>query len=369
MTAYIRKLLDFYVVRKEHHKFRIVNPELYQPAETYAKQGLSDVQRSAARLRWVLEQEKPVVFPGEKITLLRTVTKIPEIFTLEEFDSIKSSHAIHEQGKVSNVNARYSLLLDTGTRQKRKEIQERLAKFEKDADNSAQTEFLCAALDVLDGVEAFAEKYRQEALKAGDKEIAAVFERIPAGKPESFHEALQSLRLLHYCLWCSFNYHNTFGCFDQYMYPYYKNDIEKGVINAESALELLEEFFISCNKDSDLYPGMQQGDNGQSIVLGGLNVDGSESYNELSALCLDACLELRLIDPKINLRVNKKTPIELYDKGSVLTKQGLGFPQYSNDDVVIEALKRWGYTEEDACNYVVAACWEFIVPGAGMDIV
>ena len=131
---------------------------------------------------------------------------------------------------------------------------------------------------------------------------------------------------------------------------------------------MLEEFFISFNKDSDLYTGMQQGDNGQSMVLGGLDQNGKETYNELSDLCLQASLELKLIDPKINLRVNKKTPLSAYERGTHLTKQGLGFPQYANDDIVIKALKRWGYSDEDAHNYVVAACWEFIIPGAGMDL-
>jgi formate C-acetyltransferase len=224
-------------------------------------------------------------------------------------------------------------------------------------------------LEILNSLEFFADKYREEALKTGNTAAAETLSKIPCEKPETLREALQFLRLLHYCLWCCFNYHNTFGRFDQYMYPYYRHDIDSGLLTQDSALELIEEFFISCNKDSDLYPGIQQGDNGQSMVLGGLNPDGSDSYNELSDLCLEASLELRLIDPKINLRVNKKTPQELYTKGSVLTKQGLGFPQYANDDVVVEALKRWGYADADAYNYVVAACWEFIVPGAGMDIV
>jgi formate C-acetyltransferase len=224
-------------------------------------------------------------------------------------------------------------------------------------------------MEILGSLESFADKYRVEALRAGNTAAADTLRKIPREKPETLKEALQFLRLLHYCLWCCFNYHNTFGRFDQYMYPYYRHDVESGLLSKDSALELIEEFFISCNKDSDLYPGIQQGDNGQSMVLGGLNPDGSQSYNELSDLCLQASLELRLIDPKINLRVNKNTPQELYTKGSVLTKQGLGFPQYANDDVVVEALKRWGYADADAYNYVVAACWEFIVPGAGMDIV
>jgi formate C-acetyltransferase len=368
MTEYIKRLLNYYIVNKEHHQFRTVNTETCCLADDFAKAGLDDVSRSAARFRWVLEQEKPVVFLNEKIALLRTVTKIPEIFTGAEFEAIRQEHAIHEWGKVSNINVRYSLMLDKGTLKRREEVTAALESFKKTGNEKAVV-FCTALLDTLDALEVFADKYRNEAIRAGNRITADVFARIPRERPRSFLEALQFLRLLHYAIWCNYNYHNTLGRFDQYMYPYYKADIDADRLNKESALELLEEFFISFNKDSDLYPGMQQGDNGQSMVLGGLNPDGSESYNELSDLCLDASLELRLIDPKINLRVNKRTPIEIYDKGSVLTKQGLGFPQYANDDVVVEAMKRWGYTEEDSYNYVVAACWEFIIPGKAMDIV
>ncbi|GHU03907.1 pyruvate formate-lyase [Spirochaetia bacterium] len=367
MTAYIEKLLDYFIVRKEHHRFRKEKQDPYILAEDFSKKGLSDLERAAARPRWVLEQETPVVFPDENIVMIRTVRTVPEIFTAAEFENIKKTRAVHELGKVSNVNPRYSLLLDTGTGAKRVEIGKNLAVLPEDAEEKRR--FYRASLDILDSIEAFADKYRAAALKAGNNKAAEIFSRIPREKPSTFNEALQFLRLIHYCLWCCFNYHNTFGRFDQYMYPYYKRDIDAGRLGKESALELLEEFFISCNKDSDLYPGIQQGDNGQSMVLGGLNPDGSESYNGLSDLCLQASLELKLIDPKINLRVNKKTPVALYHKGSVLTKQGLGFPQYANDDIVIPALKRWGYEDKDAYNYVVAACWEFIVPGAAMDIV
>ncbi|MBE6612777.1 MAG: pyruvate formate-lyase, partial [Ruminococcaceae bacterium] len=64
----------------------------------------------------------------------------------------------------------------------------------------------------------------------------------------------------------------------------------------------------------------------------------------------------------------KNTPIELYELATELTKIGLGFPQYANDDVVIPCLEYWGYAPEDARNYAIAACWEFIVPEVAMDI-
>lgn len=77
-----------------------------------------------------------------------------------------------------------------------------------------------------------------------------------------------------------------------------------------------------------MYEGFQFGDNGQSMVLGGYDKDGNDMYNELSELCMNASLELNIIDPKINLRVNKTTPIERYEFATKLTKNGLGFPQY-----------------------------------------
>jgi formate C-acetyltransferase len=184
----------------------------------------------------------------------------------------------------------------------------------------------------------------------------------------TLHEALQLLRMVHFTLWESDCYHNTLGRFDQYIYPYYKSDLEKGVLTEEQAYELIMEFFLACNKDSDLYVGMQQGDNGQSLVLGGRDAEGNCLFNEVSRMCLKASYELNLIDPKINLRCDSNTPLEIYKLGAELTKRGLGFPQYDNDDVVIPGLMKLGYTEEDAHNYVVAACWEFIIPKNGMEI-
>ena len=62
--------------------------------------------------------------------------------------------------------------------------------------------------------------------------------------------------------------------------------------------------------------------------------DGNDAYNRLSELCLEASRELKLIDPKINMRVSSKTPMRLFELGTKLTKEGLGFPQYSNDRCV-----------------------------------
>lgn len=364
MTERIKTLKEMFVEQRVQRKVRQPAADPYALAERWSKAGYSDLQRAQLRLAWVLEQERPVVFLEERIALVRTVPVLPELFTQKEWEKIRTHCYIHEQGKVCNVTPDYTLLLNRGFDAVLRELEERQGALPPEGE---QHGYLQVLRETLETVQAFADRYRQEAERVGNKTVAQTFSRVPRQPPRSFLEALQFLRLLHYCLWASFQYHNTMGRFDQYLWPYLRRDLEKGMTEQE-ALELVEEFFLTCNRDSDLYPGMQQGDNGQSLVLGGRNPDGTDSYNLLSDLCLTACGELRLIDPKINLRVHRGTPVSTLEKGTRLTKLGLGFPQYANDDVIIPCLLHWGYEEADAFNYSVAACWELIIPGRGMDI-
>ena len=93
-TEHIQKQLDFFVRDKAHHAYRKPSGDAHALAETCAAQWLDDIQRSVARLRYVLAQETPVVFPDERITLLRTVRTIPEIHTEE--DMVAAAKAIYE---------------------------------------------------------------------------------------------------------------------------------------------------------------------------------------------------------------------------------------------------------------------------------
>ena len=335
-------MLKEYILNKEHHKYR-------KETEIKFDRNSAAEERMAYRFKKLCEAETPVILPEEKICYIRTVKNIPDIFDEEEWKNIKKEHFIHELGYMSNLSPDYEKVIRAG-----------LLKLRETADEYGK--------QVIDSIMGLANRYREEALKQGRNDIAKILERVPAYGAENFREALQFFRIIHYSLWLEGNYHVTVGRFDKYMYPYLKSDMDKGIYTEETALELLEDFFLSFNKDSDLYPGVQQGDNGQSMVLGGVDKDGNEVFNLLSKLCLKASNNLKLIDPKINLRVSKKTPIEIYELGSELTKAGLGFPQYSNDDVVIDGLQRLGYSQEDARDYTVAACWEFIIPGVGADV-
>lgn len=361
MNERIKQLRKFYIEEKSHKQYRKAPLNWEKILDAGAFSELSDVEKVTKVFETILEAETPIVFQNEKIPLLRTVVNYP--YTL--FEEAVRGKSIHENGMLSNICVDYTLLLNCGFNKKIAEIDSLLAKYsgnnEKTAELSCMKRHLCAIIQLC-------EKYRIAAQNNGCTDIAEALAKVPQNAPENFYEALCMMRIIHYAMWASGAYHNTIGRLDQILFPYYEKDIAGNVISKDDAFELLEEFFLSFNKDSDLYIGVQQGDNGQSIVLGGRDINGNSQYNELSELCLKASLELRVIDPKINLRVDSNTPMSVFELGTMLTKTGLGFPQYMNDDVNIKALTNWGYALEDACNYSAAACWEIIIPGRGMEI-
>ncbi|MBR5312267.1 MAG: pyruvate formate-lyase [Clostridia bacterium] len=340
-------LYDFITAHRQR-EFRI--DAIPSQAERYKAEGLSPRARMSDRFCRVMDAEVPHILPGQKIVFLRTVPRPYDCFTEDEWNAIRSHHFLHEQGYLSNICPDHTYLMKRG-----------LLAVRESADEYAKAD--------IDALLRLVSRYRDEALRTGRDDVAEVLEKVPAQPAETFREALQFFRIIHYALWLEGNYHNTVGRFDKYMMPYLEADLAAGRLTEDEAYELLLDFFLSFNIDSDMYTGIQQGDNGQSMMLGGTDpATGSEIYNKLTAMCLRASGELKLIDPKINLRVTKNTPLWVYEEGTKLTKVGLGFPQYSNDDTVIPALMKLGYDKADAEDYTVAACWEFIIPGLGMEI-
>lgn len=338
-------------------------PDLLAECEV---ENLSWMRRSARLTRRMCETERPVIWDDERIVFTRTIPKIPVIFSGPELATLTRDFTLHELGPISNICADWGKVLADGLLTRRQVAQATLQRLGADPEIA---EFLESAIESIDAVLELAERYAQAAPAAGRDDLAEILAQVPAKPPRTFHEALQSLRLLHAVVWMSGHYHVGLGRFDQYMLPYLQADLDAQRLDIEAAEELLADFFISLNKDSDLYPGVQQGDNGQTLTLGGLTSTGEDGTNELTCMSLRVARDLSMIDPKINLRISTQTDLELLELASELTRKGLGFPQYSNDDVVIPALTAHGYDLEDARNYTVAACWEFIIPGLGMEVV
>lgn len=336
------KLYDYIVNEKGHRAYR---KDAFSRAEEYKALGLSDRERMTRRFEELCALEEPIILDCEEICFTRTIRSVPDVFTADEWSAVREKHFIHELGYHSNLTVDYAYVLEYGL----------------EAVASESDEYTKRSIEALLSL---CKRYENAARAMGREDMAYTLSRVPRYGAESFKEALQSLRIINFALWLEGNYHNTLGRFDKYMRPYFDRDMEKGIINEESALSLIEDFFLSLNKDSDLYPGIQQGDDGQSLMLGGSDI----GFSLLSRLCIEASGNLMLIDPKINVRVDKNTPSEVYTLCSSLTAKGLGFPQYSNDDIVIKALTDLGYEKEDAEDYTVAACWEFIIPSKGEDI-
>ncbi len=327
---------------------------------------LSWMQRTARLVRRQCEAEQPVIDPDERIAFTRTLPAVPEIYSPDDDERLYSGRTRHELGPINNICADWGMALSQGLLGRRQVALEARVRF---ASSPEAVEFLDAAIETIDAVLALAARYARAAREQGRDDLGAILERVPAHPPRTFHEALQSLRLMQAVLWLAGHYHVGMGRLDQYLWGYLQADLQTGRLDLASAEDLLAEFFVALNRDSDLYPGVQQGDNGQTITLGGVRRDGSSAVNELTFMALRVSRDLALIDPKINLRISANTDLDLLSLATELTRKGLGFPQYSNDDVVIPGLVAHGYDQEDARDYVVAACWEFIIPGKGMEVV
>lgn len=338
-------------------------PDIWAECES---QNLSWMQRSARRTRRMCEAERPVIWPEERIVFTRTIPGVPPIFNEHQIGELTQGLTLHELGPISNICADWGGVLADGLLTRRQAAESARQRFIADLQ---AVEFLDAAIETIDAVLGLTSRYAEAARENGRDGLAEILEQVPSHAPRSFHEALQSLRILHAVVWMSGHYHVGLGRFDQYMWPYLRADFEAGRLDIPCAEEILADFFISLNKDSDLYPGVQQGDNGQSLMLGGVTPQGNEGVNELTFMVLRVARDVSMIDPKINLRISAQTDLDLLSLASELTRKGLGFPQYSNDDVVIPALVAHGYALEDVRNYTVAACWEFIIPGKGMEVV
>lgn len=329
-----------------------------------ARLRLPPPERAALLARRMCEAENPVILPAEEILFTRTLPRVPGYYAPDEAEYRGESMYHYDGQVVNNICADWPLVLEQGLLGRRK-----VAEVAASSSNPDVAMFGRTAMDTIDAVLELAKRYADTAEKRGLTRAAERLRRVPALPARSYAEALQSLKFCHSALWLAGHHHVGIGRFDQYMFPFAEKDVAEGRASWDEIADLTAEFFISLNKDSDLYPGIQQGDNGQSIMLGGITRTGDPGVNRLTSLALEVACDVQLIDPKLNLRVNSDTPMELLEQAVRLTKLGLGFPQYSNDDVVIPALVRKGYALEDARDYSVAACWEFIIPGKGMDVV
>lgn len=236
--------------------------------------------------------------------------------------------------------------------------------------------FLEAVIICCNTAKSFAERFAKLAEELAEKEnnnirkqqllkIAEHCRWVPYNPPRSFYEAVQFLWFTQVIALIAYGAVGVFaiGRVDQYLYQFYKKDIEEGEITNEEIIELIEELLIKLSYNLIILPaiakdtGSELGADNQTITIGGLNVNGENSTNELSYLFLEAVKNIKCMTNGVNIRISNKAPVDFLIKTAEVFSITSG-PAVFNDDVIISALVGCGYSLEDARNYAIIGCVE-----------
>ena len=191
-------------------------------------------------------------------------------------------------------------------------------------------------------------------LKEDLEQIIDVCRNVPKKPATNFREAVQSLWFAHIInTWEDYINANSLGRLDQILYPYYKEDIKKGILTKEEAFELVCCLWLKLYLNYDV----------QQSCVGGTDIYGNSQVNELSYMMLDATEQLDFIRC-LSVRFSNNTPKEFIERAlEVVGHVQKGVPFFFNDDVMIPALTSKGISLEDACGYTQIGCVETVIPG------
>lgn len=226
---------------------------------------------------------------------------------------------------------------------------------------------------VCDGIVRLANRYaekaremaaeeKDEARKAEFLEIAATCEAVPENPPKSFREAIQFTWFVQLGGIISENpLALNPGRFDQYIYPYYKTDLDAGKIDYDTALELVEclwlkysewAWTISANT-ADFFAGYT---NFENLTVGGTTKDGRDGTNDISYMAIQATKETKCHQPTLSCRIHADCPPAFMEAVTDLVSTGSGFPAIHSDRTGYEMLRNLGYEPEDARDWNNCGC-------------
>jgi len=276
-------------------------------------------------------------------------------------------------GGVGHICVDYGKILRKGFKGIIAEVIEAISKMDKkDPDYIKKQQFYNAVVISYSAAINFAHRYAQKARdmaavelnptrKAELLQIAANCERVPENGATNFYEACQSFWFIQIMVQIESNGHSISpGRFDQYMYPYLKEDKN---ISKEFAQELVDCIWIKLNDinktrdeiSAQAFAGYAVF---QNLCVGGQNEEGLDATNEISYMCMDATAHVKLPAPSFSIRVWQGTPDEFLLRACEVARLGLGVPAMYNDEVIIPALVNRGVTLRDARNYCIIGCVE-----------
>ncbi|MBR3893987.1 MAG: glycyl radical protein [Clostridia bacterium] len=277
---------------------------------------------------------------------------------------------------VGHVTVQYDKVLRIGYRGIIDQVNRERGKMNVgDADYCTKSALLDAIEISCEAAITYANRYAALARELAQKEsnakrreeflaIAENCSRVPANGAKSFWEACQSFWFVQMLVQIESSGHSISpGRFDQYMYPYYKADVDAGKITRDEAQELIDCVWIKLNdlskcRDSASAEGFAGYSMFQNLIAGGQDANGEDATNDLSFMCIDATMHVMLPGPSFSVRVWNRTPHEFLLRAAELTRTGIGLPAYYNDEVIIPSLMSRGVSLEDARDYNIIGCVE-----------
>lgn len=319
-------------------------------------------------------KEANAYWKGKTTSELATAYMEPETLLAMEHNLFTPGNYFYNG--VGHVTVKYWEVLEIGFVGIKEKAEEELAKIcLADGDYQKKSRFLQAVMISCDAVITYARRYAELALSEAQKctdparklellQIAQNCANVPEKGATSFYEACQSFWFVQQLLQIESSGHSISpGRFDQYMYPYYKKDLDSGRLTREFAQELMDCIWVKLNdlnkcRDAASAEGFAGYSLFQNLIAGGQNSEGIDVTNDLSFMSIQASMHVFLPQPSLSVRVWNGTPHEFLIKAAELTRTGIGLPAYYNDEVIIPSLLSRGLTLEDARDYNIIGCVE-----------
>jgi formate C-acetyltransferase len=285
-----------------------------------------------------------------------------------------SYHAVNGGG---DSNPGYDvILMKKGMLDIQQEAKDHLAELEyENPEDIDKIYYYKSLIDTTEGVMIYAKRLSEYACQLAAKEtdpqrkaelekISAVNARVPAHKPETFWEAIQAVWTIESLLVVEENQTGmSIGRVDQYMYPFFKADLEAGRMTEYEAFDLAgcmlvkmsEMMWITSEEGAKYFAGYQPFVN---MCVGGVTRDGRDAVNELTYLLMDAVRHVKIYQPSLATRVHTKSSQKYLKKIVDVVRSGMGFPAIHFDDAHIKMMLAKGCSIEDSRDYCLMGCVE-----------
>lgn len=351
-------------------------------------------------------------------------TVMPVYYTKEEGE-IAKTYELNEASIWGHHPPQYQKIIDLGISGVQKEIAKRIDEELRCAKPDQEKLNELRAMTIgLDGLTEFGRRHAQEALRQAlcctdvirKKELFKIYEtcrQVPENPARNLQEALQAYWFT-YCMVNSGGEYVPLGRADQYLYPYYKKDVDSHNITKEHAVDLVGSFLVKCNErviidtklaenhssfgmfsqgripvmnekkantggydqraltwkeeedvnsESNYNYGQSGNDWLMNCIVGGIDRQGNDATNDVSYLFVDIISSMKLVMPTLAARVHKDTPEDFYSLVADTLRYGQGEPMIYNDDAIIPGFLQLGVPVEDARDYSNDGCWECLVAG------